>query len=427
MRGLDLPALDRRLRTDSSAPLAVAFSGGGDSLALLLAAKAWAEHSRRLLVLTVDHGLNSASAGWTVRCGETAARLGVDFRALRWDGPKPATGLPAAARAARHALLADAARVAGAKVILMGHTADDIAEGAAMRAEGSTVSDPAEWAPSPAWPEGRHVFLLRPMLGLRREALRAWLRDRGESWIDDPANEDVRFARARARNPGPGYSPASLERGTSEAGGGESAPGVVPRRCGAVRRLSSTASGGPLADLRWGGLALSRAAPAAHIAAACLCAGGTGTPPRGDKLDRLVDRIRADSPFTATLGGARIEADGDHILFIRNAGETARGGLAPLDLPPGRPVVWDGRYELTADTPGLTVRALAGLTRQLPRAEQAALRAVPASARPSLPVIDGPDGPTCPILATPASVRCRALILTRFEAATGVVDREPPV
>src|SRR5213079_1546584 len=125
--------------------------------------------------------------------------LGHPFRALGWSGDKPTTGLPAAARAARHALLADAAREAGARAILMGHTADDILEARLMRAEGSTTPDPREWTPSPAWPQGRGVFLLRPLLDLRRADLRRWLSARGETWIDDPANEDASYARPRAR------------------------------------------------------------------------------------------------------------------------------------------------------------------------------------------------------------------------------------
>ena len=159
--------LDRRLRPESRRPVAVAFSGGGDSLALLLAAAEWSGAAGRdLLVLTVDHQLQPDSAAWTRACATTAARLGVTFRALSWTGEKPATGLAAAARTARHGLLADAARAAGARVVLMGHTADDILEARLMRARGSTTPEPREWSPSPAWPEGRGVFLLRPLLGL---------------------------------------------------------------------------------------------------------------------------------------------------------------------------------------------------------------------------------------------------------------------
>ncbi|ATQ41404.1 tRNA lysidine(34) synthetase TilS [Caulobacter mirabilis] len=400
MRGLDLPALDRRLRRSCAAPLAVAFSGGGDSLALLLAARAWADaHGRRLLVLTVDHGLNPDSTAWTERCALTAERLGLAFRALRWERDKPATGLPAAARAARHALLAEAAREAGARVVLMGHTADDLREAAAMRDEGSTVGDPAEWSPSPVWPAGRGVFLLRPLLAQGRAELRDWLRERGETWIDDPANADVRYARARARLQAP-------------------SPPTAP----------SAAIAPPVyATLAGGALRLERSAASAHVAAACLCAAGTSRPPRGDRLARLVERLRSTDAFTATLAGARVEALDDQVLFTREAGEAARGGLAPIRLVPGETAVWDGRFELTAATAALTVRPLAGLAAGLPAAEQEALRSVPAAARPALPAIIGPEGPSCPILAALPPVRVHALVSPRFEAATGAVDIEPAV
>jgi len=423
--------LDRRLRRSSEAPLAVAFSGGGDSLALLLLADDWARaRGRRLLVLTVDHGLNPASADWTEQCRRTAGRLGLDFRPLRWEDDKPATGLPAAARAARHALLADAAREAGARVILMGHTADDLTESAAMRAEGSTVSDPAEWGPSPAWPEGRDIFLLRPMLGLGREPLRDWLRARGETWIDDPANEDQRFARARARRhqssplAGRGTAQRAVEGQRRHETNSPAEALTVP-----PKRHPSTMLRMVLLPTMWGGLVLERAAPAAHIAAACLCAAGTATPPRGDRLQRLVDRLRSGETFTATLAGARIEASADGVLFLRDAGEIARGSLTPVAVGKRvcEPVVWDGRFEIVGDRPGLVVQALAGHAARLPRAEQRALKAVPASARPSLPVVVGDGTLSCPILAVDRSVRVRALALTRFEAAVGVVDSEPGV
>ena len=392
MRGLDA-ALSRRLRTHIAAPLAVAVSGGGDSLALLLAAKAWADaNGRRLLALTVDHGLTPASADWSARCAETAARLGVPHRTLLWRGDKPSTGLPAAARAARHALLADAAREAGASVILMGHTAGDLAEAAAMRAEGSSVPDPAEWAPSPAWPEGRGVFLLRPMLGLGRAEIRDWLRARGETWIDDPANEDASFARARARSvlssptgrggPSEGWW-RGMQSGASEALGSALAPGL-PSPCTEPPPPRSAWSPSPCG----GGLALPATAPARLVAIACLCAAGTSRPPRGDRLERLATRLRSFDAFTATLAGARVQSDGGTVLFARDRG---RGGLPELRLNPGDTAVWDGRFEISTDR-DLTIVPLAGHAARLPKAEQAALRAIAAIARPSLPVILHEDG-----------------------------------
>jgi len=178
----------------------VAYSGGGDSLALLLSVQAWAQdHGRQVVALHVDHQLQAASAAWARHCAEVADRLGVPFHLLSWTEAKPNTGLPAAARQARHRLLAQAARSLGARVLLLGHTADDVEETRLMRTDGASVPEPRAWGPSPAWPQGRDLFILRPLLGERRAALRAYLSDQPFTWIDDPANENLAYARIRAR------------------------------------------------------------------------------------------------------------------------------------------------------------------------------------------------------------------------------------
>jgi tRNA(Ile)-lysidine synthase len=457
-------ALDRRLRPDGAEPLAVGFSGGGDSLALLILTLDWARtHGRRVISLTVDHQLNPASPAWTADAVAKASALGAEARGLAWTGPKPATGLSAAARAARHALLADAARAAGARVLLLGHTADDLAEAALMRAGGSTVSDPREWSPSPAWPEGRGVFVLRPLLAVGRGEIRDWLAARGEAWLDDPANEDPKSARARARRrlSSPEERSATGEVAAKPTEGASSHPPLTPD----APSVTSPIGAAPPPPFHRGGegwLTLPRTAPAAHVAAACLCAAGTSQPPRGERLQRLVERIRSGQTFTATLAGARIEALGETVGFFREPGEARRspnpspmgevspqatkgggverltspptdpsdrlphGGMACFELPVGETIVWDGRYEITAAAPGLTVRPLQGLAARLPAAQRQALKGLPAAARPGLPAVLAPDGTvTCPILAEAKPTRARCLVMDRFEAATGRVDQEP--
>src|ERR1700722_7155703 len=82
----------------------------------------------------------------------------------------------------------------GAPVILLAHTADDLMEAEIMRRMGASAPSPRQWSPSPAWPQGRGVFLLRPLLGHRRADLRALLHGLGETWIDDPANDDPHYS-----------------------------------------------------------------------------------------------------------------------------------------------------------------------------------------------------------------------------------------
>ncbi len=376
--------LDARLARDSRAPLAVALSGGGDSLALVLMASDWARaRGRPLRVLTVDHGLQPDGRAWTETCAGIARRLGAGFEALAWRGPYPETGLPAAARQARHRLLAEAARRTGARVLLMGHTADDVAETQVMRSEGALTPFPREWSPSPVWPEGRGVFILRPLLGVRRESLRRWLLDRGEVWVEDPANSDLRFARSRARRvlagPGAGASEvfaAAETEGLSEAA--EAALQVEGGRQGLVL---------PRESLR----TMKSAAARRLVAAACLSAGGGGRPPRGEALDRLVGRLVSEAGVRATLAGALVLADDDRVMWGRTAGEMQRQGAGGLDLPEGGEGVFDGRFEVRASR-NIRLFPLAGRLARLPQTDRAALAGVPVPFRGSLPGVLAEDG-----------------------------------
>ncbi len=398
-------------------PVALALSGGGDSMALLDLTAEWARsRGRRLLTLTVDHGLNPQSAQWSCGAEATARTAGADWKGLVWTADKPSTGVSAAARKARHALIAEAARAAGARVVLFAHTADDLAEAALMRDEGSSVGDPREWAPSPAWPEGRGLMLMRPLLAERRGALRDWLRKRGLDWIEDPANDDPRSGRARAR--------AAL------AGGGEDAD-----RLTAVPHPPARASSGPLPlPSAEGSFVAERAIAAPVLRAVLVCAGGGSRPPVRDRLAALRHRLVAGEDFIATLAGARLEAAGDRVLITREAGEFGRRSIPPLATPRGAPVVWDGRFELMAREEDWRVAPARGRLARLSPQDRAVVGRLPAAVRGALPVLIRDDG-AGPVLAwRRAEVRALgprrlwlALDQTTREADLGrMVDGETP-
>lgn len=362
--------LDARLEADVDRPLAVALSGGGDSMALLRLTSDWARsRGRRLLALTVDHGLSPDSPGWNALAERAALSTGADWRLLRWTGPRPASGLPHAARRARHRLLAEAARAAGARVVLMAHTADDVAESERMRAEGSSLGRLRAWAPSPVWPEGRGVMLLRPLLAARRGELRDWLTALGADWVEDPANEDSRFARARARRALSGRLVPVMQ----PAGEGVAAEGVL--------RVEE--------DL----IHLARAVDGRALAAALVCAGGGDRPPRGDRLAALLARLRSGEDFVAVLCGARIEAEGDRVRVCREPGELRRAAAGSRPLAPGVEAVWDGRWSLTVPEPGWSVAPVAGVMARLPHADRAILQALPPAVRAARPVLIRNDPP----------------------------------
>ncbi len=411
--------LDQRLSHHHPAPLVVGFSGGGDSLALLLSVKAWADrHGRGVLAVTVDHGLRAEGAEWALWCRDRARRLGVAHQTAVWQGAKPSTGRSAAARAARHRLLAEAARSAGAHVILLGHTADDVAEAAFMRDAGSTVPSPRIWSASPVWPEGRDRFLLRPLLGVRRAAIRKALVAAGETWIDDPGNADGASLRAEAR--------LRLESGESAS----AAPiDNTPTRD--TRRDMAGLVEGPAGDIAF---PVETLAPghlgAADFGAALLCAAGTERPARRASIDRLMNMASGGGPFVATLAGARVEGGEGMIHVMRDAGEirraaSGRTAMREMGLPVGRAVVWDGRFELLAASPGARVGPLAGKAVRLARPLREAIRGLSPAARGVLPLVTHADETLeLPTVSTSGRVEARSLALDRLRAARGMIATE---
>jgi tRNA(Ile)-lysidine synthase len=365
--------------------VALALSGGGDSVALLTLAADWARsQGRRVLALTVDHGLSPDSAAWTGFAERAAHAAGVEWRGLRWGDPKPATGLPAAARRARHRLIAGAARAAGARVILFAHTADDIAEAELMRAEGASLGRLRTWAPSPAWPEGRGLMLLRPMLDARRTEIRHWLVGQGADWIEDPANDDPRYGRSRAR------------QRLSAAGVDDE--GIAPPPAGPSAADDARASRAKMSATPDGSVRFDRGIDGPALAAVLVCVGGGDRPPRGDRLGGLQRRLRSGEVFAATLCGARIEARDDGVLATREAGEFLRRPGPSLPLEPGVETVWDGRWAVTAPSPGWSVVPAAGRMAALSDPDRTTLRALPLAARGAQPVLIRNDS-TAPVLA----------------------------
>ena len=175
----------------------VALSGGADSLALAAATAFEAPKlGLRAESVTVDHGLQDGSTDAAAAAAAKAEALGLAARVVRVE-VGVAGGPEAAAREARYAGLREAARTAGAAVVVTGHTLDDQAEtvllGLARGAGAASLQGMAGRADLDG------VALLRPLLAVRRTTTRAACAAEGlEPW-DDPHNADARFARARVR------------------------------------------------------------------------------------------------------------------------------------------------------------------------------------------------------------------------------------
>lgn len=344
------------------APILVALSGGGDSVALL---HLLAEHigAPRLIAAVVDHALREGSAADAARAQGFAESLGVAAHVLKLAWPNGLRRAQADARQARYRALCAHARAHGANVIALGHTSDDQAETVLMRAaRGSTwrgLAGMGAFAPAPAWPEGRALAVARPLLNVRRQALRDYLRQRGASWLEDPANANTDFARVRAR-----AALAAMGDGLSArlAGLADQCAAHAAAQDAAAAALIEAAARFADADIvidltRWRGDGAVRTRALAVLIAA---AAGAAREPGADQVAALEASIAAPGFKASTLGGALIRLSGPRLTLTRDAGALkgrADGAPAPAEalLPAGREVVWDGRVALTMAEPGWAV------------------------------------------------------------------------
>ena len=363
---LDLLTTEKMSAQGASRPIVVALSGGGDSTALLhLMAERFS--AERLVAGIVDHGLRRGSADDAARTAHMAEALGVPARitALTWE--EGANRSQHFARQRRYAALGALANTVGARIVATGHNRDDQAETVVMRA--------ARWSawynlicmrqmtPLPLWPEGRGLWLARPLLGVRREALREYLRQRGAAWIEDPSNSSVHYERVLTRTrlaeqEAAGFDPMRLaaiaERLAPLAAQIDAEAAALIER---VVRIEYGSACFKMADWAPAGVVYERA-----LALLIAAASGSAYAPHPTKA-RVMNAFifSRRHPFKAqTLGGAVVRRHGDEIRISRDRGALygrADGARAIPSLPleAGVETVWDGRVAVKMDEPGWTI------------------------------------------------------------------------
>jgi tRNA(Ile)-lysidine synthase len=325
-------AMDRLGPFEANPSLAVAVSGGADSMALAILAFDWVRRrggSARALV--VDHGLRPGSGDEARITVERLERIGVAGRILRLSDLRHGSALAERARIMRYKVLTDACAEAGILHLLLGHHAADQVETLAMRVLRSSQTHGL--AGMSALRETAGVRLIRPLLRIGPTMLRQLLTERDVGWVEDPSNQDLRALRPRLRDALSSAPQAATD--LSDA----------LRSVGNLRRREEEAIAAELvrrATIRPEGFALlspGRIGPAAlrslvqTIAGACY-------PPGHAQITELAARPRA-----ATVAGVRIFSAGrlgDGMLVVRE--EAAIG--APV--PASHGLIWDRRFRVVA-------------------------------------------------------------------------------
>lgn len=369
--------------------IAVAVSGGADSLALTLLLQDWvAVRGGRLFAFTVDHGLRRESRDEAEGVGRLCRTHDIRHRILTWRGTKPSTGVQAAAREARSRLLEAACVEESILHLCLAQHADDQAETFLLRLESG--SGPLGLAAMPAVSYRPGLRLLRPLLGLPKERLRATLRRRGVAWIEDPSNRAPAYRRSALRQ-----TLARLEAaGLAAARFAETAAGLGAARR-TLEREAERLLAGHVALLPAGYAWLDpeglRQAPR-EVARQALSAllrslSGAAYPPRGTRLDALLDRLLAGLTRGVTLAGCRILPRRQGLLLCREPAQ-----VETLTLDAATAGLWDGRFRIVVSGKAAKSTTLGPLTsegwQELAAASPALRRSpIPGAVRPSLPAL----------------------------------------
>ena len=387
--------------------IAVAVSGGPDSLALCLLAGRWARASGgTVAALTVDHGLRPESAAEAAQVRRWLAAHAIAHRTLRWRAAPRTGATQAEARAARFALLTGWCRRAGILHLLLGHQREDQAETALQRlVHGSGIDGLAAMAPVrlALEPAGGGVRLLRPLLSVSAEALAATLAHLNQPWIDDPTNRDTGHARPRlavalAQLEAEGLGASRLAKVAARAADDRAA---LDGLC--TDLLAGSAHPSPAGFVTLDRAALHRAPPALALRAlgrTVATVSGAPYPPRSDPLQRLAQQVLGENGRASTLGGCRVIPQGaGRVLVCREPAAASE----TLTLEPGESALWDRRFVVAlarSAGPGrFTVRRLGtdGLARARAQARAAGATLetarIPPPARPALPALFDLDGP----------------------------------
>ncbi|MDJ0683540.1 MAG: tRNA lysidine(34) synthetase TilS [Alphaproteobacteria bacterium] len=394
----------------ASGRLAVACSGGPDSMALTACLHEWAAlRGRKLDALIVDHGLRPDSGAEAERVRAWLADRGVSATCLSDPGGAAAAPLKSniqdRARTLRYRLLQEWCARAGVRVLVVAHHRDDQAETVLLRlARGSGVSGLAAMRPKTRLldPLFGPLTVIRPFLDTPKARVAASLARFGWPSAQDPSNADPRFARVRMRRAAPDLAQVGL---TSETLAETAA--VMARADDALRGAARTVID---RHVRLHPAGYARVAPGLweasdDIALRALrslaqAVGGAAYPPRSRSLIQILAAARDGLPKRGmTFAGVKIQTSGsapglDRTLLILRESAAIDHRIDLQSPAPNAPVVWDRRFVLGPiagaggeKTDVGTIRKLgqAGVAQARKLGYSKALAALPGSVRAGLP------------------------------------------
>jgi tRNA(Ile)-lysidine synthase len=314
-------AADSELATASpGSTVAVAYSGGRDSSALLHATAVAAQHGGlNVVALHIHHGLSAHANAWQQHCRAQCARWAADGLPVRFatsrlrSRPQPGDSIEAWARRARYASLRRLSIAHGADLVLLAHHQRDQAETLLLQALRSAGVAGLSGMPRVVVREG--IRWARPWLAVRREAIEDYVARHHIDYIDDDSNGDERYARNRLRH---SVWPALVQAFpnveiafAAAATWAQQAQACLAELADADLWLIDTVSG-----LRLNGLERLSSARRVNALRAWLRQ-QTGAPPPASLLSRLARELFGDGSASWPLADGQLRRHRGHLTWSR--------------------------------------------------------------------------------------------------------------
>jgi tRNA(Ile)-lysidine synthase len=335
--------------------MAIAVSGGADSMALCLLADEWARaKGHQIIAITVDHGLRVGTKEEGLKIANWLSDRGVAHHILTWQGTKPMTGIQAAARNARYKLLVNWCTDNNITGFMTAHHLEDQVETFLLRAErGSGLNGLASMN---TLTNINGVVLMRPLLRITKSRLYASLTQRGQSWVEDPSNQNPAYRRTKMRKlvvelETQGLTPQKISDLISHfAGLRRKFADVVAVFFDRAVRVLPVGYGVVHLDIlqRLPDPILERVL--VHLTSIL---GGKKYPPRRDRLKRAMKNIKSDRILGFTLGGCRFIVKGHSIMICRD-----QRAISTQKVCVGSALNWDGLFFIE-------ISGVAGMTANL--------------------------------------------------------------
>lgn len=340
----EFAALMARLGPFESNPvIAVAVSGGVDSMTAALLTNEWAcSLGGRAVGVIIDHGLRPESSDEAALVTRRLSALGMESAVLEWCGEKPRSNVQAAAREARYLLLSEYCAKEGILHLVLGHHQEDQAETFLIRlSRGSGLYGLAAMAAIQEQPDHR---ILRPLLTLPKLRLSETLKAQNVEWVEDPSNRNHKYTRTRVRNLLPALSaeglPASRLAATTQRLG-QARSGTEAAVTSALARAVSIHPTGILflrPEVLW---RLPHDVALRCLARLLTTVSGNDYGPRLERLESLYEKILEGLSAGVTLSGCRLMPWRQILVVCRENRQISR---KPLVV--GRLARWDGRFDI---------------------------------------------------------------------------------